>query len=186
MGDITLEINADAAPKTAENFLTHIQDGYYNGLGFHRVISDFMIQGGDPEGNGSGGESIWGGSFEDEINAKSYDLHKEVTDEPLSKEMEKMTVKEYYEKQGYKYNNSLKSLPMEYGYIAMANAGPNTNGSQFFIIQRKEGTAWLEGKHTVFGKVTAGMDVVDAIANTPKDVRDNPLEPVTYTMEVVE
>ena len=190
LGDITVDIDADAAPKTAENFLTHVQDGYFNGLTFHRVIPNFMIQGGDPLGNGTGGESIWGESFEDEINAKSYDLHKtllkDATDEELPAEMAKLTVKEYYEQQGYKYDNSLKSLPMERGAIAMANAGPNTNGSQFFIIQRGEGTPWLEGKHTVFGKVTAGMDVVDAIANVKHDGGDKPLEPVTYTMQIVE
>ncbi|MDD3896894.1 MAG: peptidylprolyl isomerase [Candidatus Peribacteraceae bacterium] len=190
LGDITVDIDADAAPKTAENFLTHVQDGYYNELTFHRVIPDFMIQGGDPLGNGTGGESIWGGSFEDEINAKSYNLHKQLlrdmTDENLPAELAKMTVKEYYEKEGYQYDNSLKSLPMERGAIAMANAGPNTNGSQFFIIQRGEGTPWLEGKHTVFGKVTAGMDVVDAIAAVERNAGDQPLEPVTYTMQFVQ
>ncbi len=190
MGEIIVELDVKAAPKTVENFLTHVENEYYDELGFHRVIPDFMIQGGDPEGNGSGGESIWGEKFEDEINAESYDLHKktldEVTDELLSEKMMKMTIKEYYEKQGYQYDDSLESLPMKYGHIAMANAGPNTNGSQFFIIQRKEGAEWLNGKHTVFGKVTEGMDIVDAIANVPRGGNDMPLEPVTYTIEITE
>lgn len=190
MGDITLEIHAEAAPKTAENFVTHAKNGYYDNLTFHRVIPEFMIQGGDPSGNGTGGESIWGGKFEDEINAETYGLHRtklsEVTNQQLPPEMADMNVKEYYEKyEGYTFNDDLKSLPMERGYLAMANGGPNTNGSQFFIITREEGTSWLEGKHTVFGRVTEGMDIVDAISNVERDERDMPLEPVTFTMEVV-
>jgi cyclophilin family peptidyl-prolyl cis-trans isomerase len=144
-GDITLEIDADAAPKAATNFLVLSQMGYYNGLGFHRIIQGFMIQGGDPEGTGAGGSSIFGDSFEDEPN----------------------------------------DLQMERGMIAMANRGPNTNGSQFFIIQAPAGTPWLQGRHTIFGRVTDGMDVVDAIAAVPVNQNDNkPLEPVTYDIEV--
>jgi len=190
LGDITLEIDGNAAPKTAENFVTHARNGYYDNLTFHRVIPDFMIQGGDPNGNGTGGESIWGEKFEDEINAESYGLQKKLlkdaTDEPLPLAMQQMTVQEYYESEGYEYDDSLESLPMARGAIAMANAGPNTNGSQFFIITRKGGTPWLEGKHTVFGNVVEGMDIVDAIATVKRGANDRPATPVTFTAEVVE
>lgn len=142
-GDIVLEIDANAAPKTATNFIRLAQAGYYDGLTFHRVIPDFMIQGGDPNGNGTGGSSIYGDTFEDEQN----------------------------------------SLPMDRGAIAMANRGPNTNGSQFFIVQA-ESTPWLQGKHTIFGRVTQGMDVVDAISMVPTNDFDMPLDPVVYTMRV--
>lgn len=190
MGDITLELDADAAPKTVTNFLTLAQTGYYNGLIFHRVIPEFMIQAGDPEGNGTGGSSVFGEMFEDEINANSYGLDKRMLkDEPgaeaLPPELANASVKEYLEMQGYEFDDSLESLPMDRGAIAMANRGPNTNGSQFFIVQRQDGTEWLEGKHTVFGRVTGGMDVVDAIANAPRDGSDMPNEPITYTVEVI-
>lgn len=192
-GDITLELNGDAAPKTVENFIGLAKSGYYDELTFHRVMANFMIQGGDPNGNGTGGESIFGGEFEDEINAESYGLHnmemKDVVDpvefETLPEEEQEMTVKEYYESKGYVYNDSLQSLPMIRGAIAMANHGPNTNGSQFFIIQT-ESTPWLDGKHTVFGNVVEGMDVVDKIANSPVGAGSAPLEPITFTVEVVE
>lgn len=143
MGDITVELDADAAPKAATNFYTLAKMGYYNGLTFHRVIPDFMIQGGDPYGNGTGGESVFGETFEDEQN----------------------------------------SLQMVRGMIAMANRGPNTNGSQFFIIQA-EATPWLQGHHTLFGRVTDGMDVVDAIVNVPTGANDMPATPITYDVEV--
>jgi len=143
-GDVTIELYPLKAPKTVENFVTHAENGYYDNLTFHRVIPDFMIQGGDPEGNGTGGESIWGGPFEDEQN----------------------------------------DIVLERGVIAMANRGADTNGSQFFIIQRQGGTPWLQDKHTAFGIVTEGMDIVDAIASVPRDSNDMPLEPVTYTVEV--
>jgi len=189
-GDIKLELNADAAPKTVTNFLTLAQTGYYDGLTFHRVIPEFMIQGGDPNGNGTGGNSVFGDTFEDEINAKSYDLHKQMLkdiagDQQLPPQMAEMTVEEFYASQGYQYDDKLKSLPMDYGYIAMANRGPNTNGSQFFIITRDEGTDWLNGKHTVFGRVTEGMDIAETIATTDRDGSDQPLTPVTYTVEVL-
>jgi len=142
MGDITLELDADAAPKTVTNFITLAKRGYYDNLTFHRVIPDFMIQGGDPLGNGTGGESIYGESFEDEPN----------------------------------------DLKMERGVIAMANRGPNTNGSQFFITVIA--TDWLQGRHTIFGHVTKGMDVVDAISKVQRDGRDMPTTKVTYTVEV--
>jgi len=189
-GDITLELDADAAPKTVTNFIVLAKMGFYDGLTFHRVIPDFMIQGGDPNGNGTGGESIFGSSFEDEINADSYDLHKKKlkneVDGALPPELKDATVKEYLQLQGYSFNDDLKSLPMEKGAIAMANSGPNTNGSQFFIIQKKGGTAWLEGKHTVFGKVTEGLDIVDAIANVQAQPSDMPVKAITYTVEVIE
>lgn len=143
MGDITLELDADAAPKTVTNFVTLAKSGYYNGLTFHRVIPRFMIQGGDPSGDGTGGASVFGASFEDEIN--DYKLVR--------------------------------------GVIAMANRGPDTNGSQFFIVQA-DATPWLDGRHTVFGKVTEGLELVDAIAAVERDQNDKPISPVTYTMEV--
>lgn len=190
MGDITVELDADAAPKTVTNFIALAKMGYYDELIFHRVIPDFMIQGGDPNGNGTGGESVFGGMFEDEINADSYNLHRQklsdVVDGDLPPELADATVKEYLTLQGYRFNESLRSLPMDRGALAMANRGPGTNGSQFFIIQKQDGTPWLEGKHTVFGKVTGGMDIVDAIANVAREANDQPKEPVTYTVEIME
>src|SRR5919206_2586449 len=134
-GAIELELFADDAPKTVQNFEDLARKGFYDGVVFHRVIPDFMIQGGDPQGTGTGGP---GYTFEDEIND-----HKVVR-----------------------------------GALAMANSGPNTNGSQFFIVTA-EACPWLDGKHTVFGQVTAGMDVVDRISGLPRDARDRPREPVT-------
>lgn len=152
LGDITLELDADKAPKTVTNFAALAQMGYYNELTFHRVIPGFMIQGGDPNGNGTGGQSIFGESFEDEAN----------------------------------------DLQMNRGVIAMANRGPDTNGSQFFITVAA--TTWLQGRHTIFGKVVEGMDIVDKIANTPvvakssedpsNPMADRPKTPVTYMVEV--
>lgn len=166
-GKITVKLFPKEAPKTVENFITHAKDGYYNGLIFHRVIKDFMIQGGDPTGTGMGGESIWGHSFEDEFDPALHNLR---------------------------------------GSLSMANAGPNTNGSQFFIVQANSvpsnmiaqmkemsdsfpeatveayeklgGTPWLDFRHTVFGQVTDGMDVVDAIAATPVGPQDKPIKDV--------
>ena len=132
-GPITVEFHDEDAPKTVENFRKLAGDGFYDGLTFHRVITDFMIQGGCPEGTGTGGP---GYTFEDEFNQ-----HK-----------------------------------VERGALAMANAGPNTNGSQFFIVTT-EAAPWLDGKHTVFGKVVSGMDVVDAIEGTETDAGDRPIEP---------
>ncbi len=146
MGDVTLELDADSAPKTVTNFVVLSRIGYYNGLTFHRVIKDFMIQGGDPNGNGTGGASVFGPTFEDETA-----------------------------------NNP---IPLARGAIAMANRGPDTNGSQFFIITRADGTPWLVGKHTPFGHVTEGMDVVDAISQVQTGEREQPAEPVTFTVEV--
>ncbi len=134
-GPITLELFDEDAPKTVENFRKLAGDGFYDGLIFHRVIPDFMIQGGCPEGTGTGGP---GYTFEDEFNE-----HKVVR-----------------------------------GALAMANAGPNTNGSQFFIVTIPAAD-WLDGKHTVFGKVTEGMDAVDAIEGTQTGSGDKPVEPQT-------
>ena len=196
MGDITLELNADLAPKTVTNFVTHATDGYYDGLTFHRVIQNFMIQGGDPNGNGTGGYSIFGPTFDDEINAVGYGLDTVTIEDrsggrPLPAGIDpQMSIKEYYETQGYLYSERFSALPMERGAIAMANAGANTNGSQFFIIDAEDGTPWLEGRHTVFGEVTDGLDIVDAIAAV--EVEEHPVtgavevpaEEVTFTVEV--
>lgn len=175
MGDIKIRLFPDFAPKAVENFKTHAENGYYNGLIFHRVINDFMIQGGDPTGSGMGGESIWGDSFEDEFTPELHNLR---------------------------------------GAVSMANAGPNTNGSQFFIVQAKNvsddmidqletapeelfpndcvrayekigGTPWLDYKHTVFGQVVDGLEVVDSIAAVKVDFFQNkPLQDVV--IETVE
>ena len=134
-GDVELELFPAEAPKTVENFTKLASDGFYDGLVFHRVIPDFMIQGGCPQGTGSGGP---GYQFEDEFNA-----HK-----------------------------------VERGALAMANSGPNTNGSQFFIVTA-DACPWLDGKHTVFGNVTAGQDVIDRISSAERDGRDRPLSPIT-------
>lgn len=176
MGDIKIKLFPEKAPKTVENFVTHSKNGYYNGLKFHRVINDFMIQGGDPRGNGTGGESIWGGSFSDEFDPELHNLR---------------------------------------GALSMANSGPDTNGSQFFIVQAREvpsnmleqmrnledngfpaditaayealgGTPWLDFRHTVFGQVTEDMDVVDAIAAV-ETVNDVPRSDVIIeSIEVTE
>jgi cyclophilin family peptidyl-prolyl cis-trans isomerase len=133
-GTIELELFDADAPKTVENFTKLAGEGFYDGLTFHRVIPDFMIQAGCPRGDGTGGP---GYSFEDEFNEH----------------------------------------PVARGYLAMANAGPNTNGSQFFIVTT-EAAPWLDGKHTVFGRVTSGQDVADGISEVARDARDRPLDPV--------
>ena len=172
LGDFTLELFPEVAPKTVENFVTHAKNGYYNGVIFHRVIEDFMIQGGDPTGTGMGGESIYGRTFEDEFSREAFNL---------------------------------------YGTLSMANAGPNTNGSQFFIVTAKQvpaqmlkqlkdggwpeeiveeyakigGTPWLDHRHTVFGRVVEGMDVVLEIEGVKRNGQDRPLEDVMIeSMEV--
>lgn len=191
LGDITLELHADAAPKTVTNFIMLAKAKFYDHLIFHRVIPDFMIQGGDLRGDGTGGQSIYGPAFADEINAESYNLHqKTLLDLDLkvrgSKiDINNLTLKAYYESLGYRYNDRLRSLPFVRGSIAMANSGPNTNGSQFFILQ-SENAYWLEGKHTVFGKVVKGMEVLDAIAAVARDNSDKPIVPVTFTVRVIE
>ena len=171
-GDFKLELFPEITPKTVENFVTHAKNGYYNGVIFHRVIEDFMIQGGDPTGTGMGGESIYGRTFEDEFSKEAFNL---------------------------------------YGALSMANAGPNTNGSQFFIVTAKQvpsqmlkqlkdggwpeeiveeyakigGTPWLDHRHTVFGRVVEGMDTVLKIEGVKRNGQDRPFEDVVIeSMEV--
>jgi peptidylprolyl isomerase len=135
-GSITFDLFDDIAPKTCENFTTHCKSGYYNDVVFHRIIEQFMIQGGDPTGTGRGGESIWGKNFEDEC-ARDVKF-----DKP--------------------------------GLLAMANAGPGTNGSQFFITTAA--TPWLHMNHTIFGEVTEGMDIVEKLEGVKKGPGDRPVE----------
>jgi peptidyl-prolyl cis-trans isomerase B (cyclophilin B) len=134
-GPIALELFDDDAPKTVENFRTLAGNGFYEGVIFHRVIPDFMIQGGDPTGTGSGGP-------------------------------------------GYQFDDETNDRRVVRGALAMANAGPNTNGSQFFIVTA-QATPWLDGKHTVFGRVTEGMEVVDEISNVDTDAADRPRDEIT-------
>ncbi|WP_213424150.1 peptidylprolyl isomerase [Bhargavaea massiliensis] len=164
-GPLKVKLFPEQAPKTVENFLTHAENGYYDGIIFHRIIPDFMIQGGDPTGTGMGGESIYGSTFEDEFSPELFNLR---------------------------------------GALSMANAGPGTNGSQFFIVQAKRvpsqmlsqlegagfpkeiieayaekgGTPWLDQRHTVFGQVVEGLEVVDAIADVETGAQDKPVEDV--------
>ncbi len=171
-GDIKIQLFDELVPKTVKNFIELAEKGYYNGVIFHRVIPDFMIQGGDPTGTGMGGESIYGRTFEDEFSNKLYNLN---------------------------------------GALSMANAGPNTNGSQFFIVTnsnvpkrmikqlkaaefpeeiveayRQGGTPWLDGRHTVFGQVFEGMDVVKAISKVKRNGEDRPNVDVVMEQVIVE
>lgn len=172
-GDITIQLFPEHAPKTVENFVQLAKKGYYDGIIFHRVIPDFMIQGGDPTGTGMGGESIYGSSFEDEFSQELFNLR---------------------------------------GALSMANAGPNTNGSQFFIVNNQNvpanmigqmesagypaeiidvykqgGTPWLDFRHTVFGQVVEGMDVVDGIGGVQRGPQDRPVHDVVIeTIEISE
>ncbi len=177
MGDMEFVLFPEVAPKAVENFTTHAKNGYYNGLIFHRIIKDFMIQGGDPTGTGCGGESVFGKNFEDEfsLDARNY-----------------------------------------YGALSMANAGPNTNGSQFFIVQAKSvpenllaqmeqlkgngfpqevidnykevgGTPWLDFHHTVFGQLVSGVDVLEALAAVECGANDKPLnDAIIEEIEIAE
>lgn len=172
-GDITVKLFPELAPKTVQNFVELAKKGYYDGVIFHRVIPDFMIQGGDPTGTGMGGESIYGESFEDEFSRELFNLR---------------------------------------GALSMANSGPNTNGSQFFIVNntnvpenmlsqlegagfpneiieayKNGGTPWLDFRHTVFGHVLEGMDAVDDIANAQRGPQDRPVHDVVIeTIEISE
>ncbi|TIA87207.1 hypothetical protein E3P99_03319 [Wallemia hederae] len=137
-GDIDLELYVNHAPKTCNNFSQLVQRGYYNGVVFHRIVQDFMIQGGDPTGTGRGGTSVYGGKFEDELNPE------------------------------LRFTGA--------GILAMANSGPNTNGSQFFITLSP--TPYLDGKHTIFGRVLRGMRVVQRMGNVVVDKADRPIEDV--------
>ncbi len=232
-GNVTIELLQKSAPMTVKNFLglaegtqewidasgNKVKKPLYDGLIFHRVIDDFMIQGGCPLGTGSGKP---GYSFKDEINANSLGLDKEKVlneaqafhkylrvyppqkiqqtinqsifdklridsqakldakqkefDAELKKAMETITLKELYKGMGYQYDEKLTSYPMKAGYLAMANAGPNSNGSQFYINLKDN--HYLDGKHTVFGKVIGGMDVIQNIGKVKVDARDKPVEPV--------
>ncbi len=163
LGKIKIELYPAVAPKTVKNFLGLVNKGYYDNVIFHRVIPDFMIQGGDPTGTGSGGESIYGTKFEDEIN-------------PVALQLDANTVRQL-QSAGYKFTHNLESMRCVYGTICMANAGPDTNGSQFFIVTRED-CRWLDGRHTVFGKIIEGMDVAVAISNVERDSKDRPLENV--------
>ena len=171
-GDMSFKLFEKAIPKTVENFVTHAKNGYYNGVIFHRIINNFMIQGGDPTGTGMGGESIWGENFEDEFSMDYYHF---------------------------------------YGALSMANAGPATNGSQFFIVQNNHldtrtlnalenggwpeeavkkyaevgGTPHLDQRHTVFGQLLEGSEVLNKIATVETDAQDRPLEDVVITEIVV-
>lgn len=172
MGEITIQLFPEEAPKTVENFVGLARKGYYDGIIFHRVISNFMIQGGDPTGSGMGGDSLFGGSFEDEFSSKLFNLN---------------------------------------GALSMANSGPNTNGSQFFIVTMSDipeqmvsqledagfpeeiieaykqngGTPWLDQKHTVFGHVINGLDVAETIENVERNAMDKPNEDVVIETIVV-
>ena len=175
MGDIKIKLFPEHAPKAVENFVTHAKNGYYDGIIFHRVINDFMIQCGDPTGTGRGGESIWGAPFKDEFTPELHNIR---------------------------------------GALSMANAGPGTNGSQFFIVQKTDagaemisqmammpesfpeecvedykevgGTPWLDYRHTVFGQVYEGMDVVDNIATAAVDAMDKPFEKIFIETIIVD
>jgi peptidyl-prolyl cis-trans isomerase A (cyclophilin A) len=229
-GDILIELFAAEAPETVKNFIDlaegrktytdpntrkKVKKPFYDSLIFHRVIKDFMIQGGCPLGNGTGGP---GYTFADEINALDLGLDKmkalqpdgkvhpyllvrsrkdfnRIVVSPLARKMgitsqqqfqarlveiqqkvSELSLKDCYENLGYRYKNTLKSRPPVRGVIAMANSGPNTNGSQFFISLVD--TPWLTGKHTVFGKVLKGMDVVDKISLVPVDTSNRPQKTV--------
>jgi cyclophilin family peptidyl-prolyl cis-trans isomerase len=197
-GDIGLVLDGARAPLTVGNFVYLAENDFYDGTSFHRVIPDFMIQGGDPlskdqsqrEQHGTGNP---GYAFADEINAASYGLDTKKLAEAvapeqaaqLTDEAKHLTVQQYYELSGYHYTTRVDSLPLRRGVVAMANAGPDTNGSQFFIITA-EAVSYLEGKHTPFGVVESGMDVVNAIAQVERDERDNPVEPVVVENIVLE
>ena len=172
-GDFAIKLFPKQAPKTVENFLGLVAKNYYDGIIFHRVIKDFMIQGGDPTGTGMGGQSLWGTPFEDEFSNELFNIR---------------------------------------GALSMANAGPATNGSQFFIVQnqnmpaqmeeqmvaagypkeiieayRQGGTPWIDHRHTVFGQVVSGMEIIDEIANVETGIQDKPVEDVVIkTIEISE
>jgi cyclophilin family peptidyl-prolyl cis-trans isomerase len=170
VGDIKVALYPNDAPKTVDNFIQLSKRGYYNNTTFHRVIRDFVIQGGDPKGDGTGGESAFGAALEDEINPRSLGLSPEQITS--------------LEQEGYRYNYALNSHKLTPGVIAMANSGPNSNGSQFFIVTEKP-QPHLDGKHTVFGEVTEGMDIVRLIASVEVGEGDKPKEPITvYTVEI--
>jgi cyclophilin family peptidyl-prolyl cis-trans isomerase len=182
-GDVTLELFEDQAPNTTASFIELAEKKFYDGKTFHRVIVDFMVQGGCPEGTGTGGP---GYKIADEIDADALGLDKLICEKApffnflqaqdnCPRSFWKKPVKAWYESRGYKYTKGASGHPMVRGMVAMANSGPNTNGSQFFIVTAKE-CPWLEGKHTVFGRVVEGMDVVGAIEACRTGPGDRPAE----------
>ncbi|MDD3661447.1 MAG: peptidylprolyl isomerase [Candidatus Dojkabacteria bacterium] len=196
-GDITVDLFEERAPMTVNNFVFLSRDGFYDDLTFHRVVDGFVIQGGDPAGNGTGGP---GYSFPDEINPNSIGLDRIlVKDAPyLSglystwnsstigysprslQEHSNDTLASFYDDViGYSYNYDLESYPFGPGVVAMANSGPNTNGSQFFITVGNSDTSSLNGRHTVFGRVVSGMNVVDEISQVSTDENSMPRNEVT-------
>ncbi len=230
LGDIEIELLSDIAPNTVANFVglatgtkewtdpkskKQVKRPYYDGLTFHRVIPNFMIQGGCPLGTGTGGP---GYSFEDEVYKEFTEIKGEINDNATAKkvadelilgflrsqqqkgqefdkelmgmynsagkkdytEIKKHTVEYFLKKTGKKSLKVGSGLlaSVDYGTLCMANSGPNTNGSQFFIVSKKGGTSWLDGKHTVFGKVLKGMDIVHKIENVKKSKSDKPLKAV--------
>ena len=166
MGTIVIELYPSSAPKTVTNFCTLAARGYYNNLTFHRVVKDFVIQGGDPSGDGTGGQSIYGSTFADEINAKSLGLSDQLI--------------QTYEAKGYTYRSDIVSHKIVVGSVAMANSGPDTNGSQFFIVTSKDQPS-LDGRFTVFGQVVSGMDIVKKIEEVEVDVNSRPKTTVSMT-----
>jgi cyclophilin family peptidyl-prolyl cis-trans isomerase len=195
-GDIEVDLLEENAPKTVNNFVFLAKDGFFDGLTFHRVVEGFVIQGGDPKGDGTGGP---GYTFQDEINPDSIGLDQILVKQAtfLSglystwnaatsayapnnlREHADDTLSEFYDDEvGYDYDYGLDSISFAPGVIAMANSGPDTNGSQFFITVSGSDTSQLNGRHTVFGRVTEGMDVVDEIAGVPVDDSDKPVSAV--------
>ncbi len=230
LGDIEIELRHDLTPKTVENFLglalgtkewtdpktkKKVKRPFYDGLIFHRVISDFMIQAGCPIGTGTGGP---GYSFEDEVYKEYTEIKGDIKDDETAKKVNDILILNYLMKQQQKgqdfdkelmrmFNDAGKGVfteikqhsvsyflekvdkekflvgsgliaSVDYGTLCMANSGPNTNGSQFFIVTKKGGTPWLNGKHTVFGKVIKGMDIVHKIEGVKKGKGDRPVEDV--------
>lgn len=211
-GAIVIRLEWQAAPLTCRNFARLVQKGFYNGIIFHRVIPNFMIQTGDPLGNGTGGP---GYKFDDEINADALGLHtrkvgnnrlymrdvqmtiikqlnittrqewqqrqSEISD--LYGKIGQWSVKELYRHAGYRFTSGLPSLPARKFSVAMANAGPDSNGSQFFI--NVADTPWLDGKHTVFGTLISGTEIAEAISKEPRDASDKPRTPVKITRAIL-
>ena len=196
-GDIVIGLDGTRAPLTVGNFVKLAKDNFYDGTSFHRIIPNFMIQAGDPNSkdqsnratHGQGGP---GYQFPDEINAESYGLHEAKLADAVDPSQlaqlpagaAEMSVKEFYEAQGYVYTTQVESFPLVRGVLAMANSGPATNGSQFFIVTTKA-LPHLQGKHTPFGVVQQGMDIVDLISAVVTDANDNPVEPIIIEDVVV-
>ena len=170
MGDISVKFFPEQAPKSVENFLTHAKDGYYNGVIFHRVIPDFMIQGGDPLGNGTGGESIWGGTFEDEYSEDLHNFRGALSMANCGRNTATNGSQFFIVQAKYADARSVR--------YARMNGVPLSEEAEKDYVSYG-GTPWLDFSHTVFGQVYAGMDVVDAIAGVARNRADRPLEDVT-------